>query len=146
MAVELATGDLLDAPVAAYVNAVNCVGVMGKGIALAFKQHYPAMFDAYAAACARGEVAIGRMFVVENVINFPTKQHWRAPSQLAFVRAGLPALVEELRTRGFASVAVPALGCGAGGLAWSEVEPLIRAAFVPLPEVRVLLFAPTPPR
>ena len=142
MTIELATGDLLDAPVAALVNAVNCVGVMGKGIALQFKRRFPAMHAAYKAACARGEVQIGRMFVVENVINFPTKQHWREPAQLAFVRDGLPALIQEVRTRGIASIAVPALGCGAGGLAWREVEPLIRDAFVALPDVRVLLFAP----
>ncbi|MEO8702169.1 MAG: macro domain-containing protein [Kofleriaceae bacterium] len=145
--VELASGNLLDARVDALVNPVNTVGVMGKGLALQFKRAFPRNFAAYTAACKRGEVAIGRMFVFEEdtprfIINFPTKQHWRDPSELAYVRDGLLALVGEISQRAITSIAVPALGCGLGGLDWTEVERLIRDAFSALPTVKALVFAP----
>ncbi|WP_394615562.1 macro domain-containing protein [Lentzea sp. JNUCC 0626] len=129
------SGDLLDADVAALVNAVNCVGVMGKGLALQFKQRHPTYFSAYAAACATGEVRLGRVHVVpldRCFISFPTKKHFRSRSKLSDVAAGLDDLarvIEELELR---SVAVPALGCGLGGLVWSDVEPLIVAKLGPL--------------
>ena len=146
---ELGSGDLLAAEVDAFVNAVNCVGVMGKGIALAFKHRFPENYEAYRAACGRGEVQLGRMFVVElasptprYIVNFPTKQHWRSASRLADVKAGLADLVrviDELRIR---SVAVPALGAGNGGLSWREVELVIMAALDGLKNVRVVLYPP----
>ncbi|TYC07134.1 macro domain-containing protein [Micromonospora sp. WP24] len=143
-------GNLLDADTEALVNAVNTVGVMGKGIALAFKQAYPANYAAYRAACAARTVRLGQMFVHDSglpdrhrhVINFPTKRHWRSPSRLADVAAGLPDLVRVLREHRITSVAVPALGCGNGGLDWATVRPLIEAAFAGLPDVRVLLYPP----
>ena len=149
--IERCTGDLLAADTEGLVNAVNCVGVMGKGLALAFKTAFPENFRIYKAACSAGNVAPGKLLVVETglsrnphfIINFPTKRHWRAPSRLEDIRAGLEALPRELRSRQIRSVAVPALGCGLGGLAWPEVEPLIREAFLPLPEIRVLLFSPS---
>jgi len=149
--IEAGSGDLLNASVEALVNTVNTVGVMGKGLALQFKRLFPENFRAYAAACKRGEVAIGRMFVTEMtgptqpryLINFPTKKHWRDPSQLEYVHAGLIALVGEIRARGIRSIAVPPLGCGNGGLAWSDVKPLIEHAMAELPEVRVVVFAPS---
>jgi O-acetyl-ADP-ribose deacetylase (regulator of RNase III) len=143
-------GNLLDADVEGLVNTVNTVGVMGKGLALQFKRRFPSNFEVYAEACKRGEVQVGRMLVMETaqvmgprfIINFPTKKHWQDPSRLEYVRAGLVALVSEVRTRGIRSIAVPPLGCGNGGLAWSEVRPLIDRAVTQLPEVRVLVFAP----
>jgi O-acetyl-ADP-ribose deacetylase (regulator of RNase III) len=149
--IEAGAGDLLDADVEALVNPVNTIGVMGKGLALVFKRRFPEGFRAYAAACRRGEVAIGRMFVVETtgatgpryLINFPTKKHWRDPSLLEYVRAGLTALVDEIRARKIRSIALPALGCGNGGLAWSDVKPLIVGAMADVPDVRVLVFAPS---
>ena len=149
--IDTATGNLLDAEVEALVNTVNTVGVMGKGIALQFKRRFPANFEAYAAACRRGEVRIGRMLVVETgassgprfIINFPTKEHWRDPSRLAFVRDGLVALVEELRGRRIRSIAIPPLGCGLGGLDWSDVKPLIETALAQVPEVRALVYPPS---
>ncbi|MET7749642.1 macro domain-containing protein [Micromonospora sp. NPDC005367] len=143
-------GNLLDADAEALVNAVNTVGVMGKGIALAFKQAYPANYAAYRAACASGVVRLGQMFVYDSgvpgghryVINFPTKRHWRSPSRLADVAAGLPDLVRVLREHRITSVAVPALGCGNGSFDWADIRPLIEAALVDLPEVRVLLYPP----
>jgi O-acetyl-ADP-ribose deacetylase (regulator of RNase III) len=143
-------GNLLDADVKALVNTVNTVGVMGKGLAFQFKRRFPSNYEVYAGACRRGEVQVGRMLVVETVrhtaprfiINFPTKKHWRDPSRLEYVHAGLIALVSEVRTRGIQSIAIPPLGCGNGGLAWSEVRPLIDRAVIELPGVRVLVFSP----
>jgi O-acetyl-ADP-ribose deacetylase (regulator of RNase III) len=137
--------------VEALVNTVNTIGVMGKGLALQFKRRFPENFRDYAAACSRGEVAIGRMFVTEMtsstgpryLINFPTKKHWFAPSQLEYVRSGLIALVGEIRVRGIRSIAVPPLGCGNGGLAWTDVRPIIEHAMAKLPEVCFSLFAPS---
>lgn len=112
------SGDLLRADTEALVNTVNCVGVMGKGIALQFKRRYPKMFTAYEKACKRGEVTIGKMFVVDtgqldgpkHIINFPTKKHWRAPSKLAYIDAGLIDLIRVIRELNIASVAVPRWG------------------------------------
>lgn len=144
-------GNLLDADVEALVNTVNTVGVMGKGLALQFKRRFPLNFEVYTMACSRGEVQVGCMLVVETagspgprfIINFPTKRHWRDPSRLEYVRAGLSALVSEIKTRDIRSIAIPPLGCGNGGLAWSEVKPLIDQAMAELPGVRVLVFEPS---
>lgn len=144
------SGNLLEADVEALVNTVNTVGVMGKGIALQFKQAYPENFRAYEAACKRGEVQPGSMLVVQThrltnpryIINFPTKRHWRSKARIEDIEAGLPALIAAVRERGISSIAVPPLGCGNGGLAWDEVRPRIEMAFAELPEVRVLLYGP----
>lgn len=144
------SGNLLEADVEALVNTVNTVGVMGKGIALQFRQTFPDNFTAYAAACKQGRVEPGAMFVTETgalthpryIINFPTKRDWRAKSKMEDIEAGLSALVAVVRERGIRSIAVPPLGCGNGGLKWSEVRPKIEAAFAELPDVRVLLYGP----
>ncbi|GGP70177.1 type II toxin-antitoxin system antitoxin DNA ADP-ribosyl glycohydrolase DarG [Saccharothrix coeruleofusca] len=144
-------GDLLVADADALVNTVNCVGVMGKGIALQFKRRYPENFDAYAKACKSGEVRLGHMHVVElhsisgprYVVNFPTKGHWKSRSKLEDIEAGLDDLIRVIRDLGIKSIAIPPLGAGNGGLAWSEVEPLIRRKLAGLPDVRVMLFTPS---
>jgi O-acetyl-ADP-ribose deacetylase (regulator of RNase III) len=148
--IRLVQGNILEADAEALVNTVNCVGVMGKGIALQFKQAYPANFRAYERACKAGEVQPGRMFVTATdslvnpryIINFPTKRHWRQPSRMEDIRAGLDALVSELRERRIQSVAIPPLGCGNGGLDWAEVRPLIETALEQVPEVEAVLFEP----
>lgn len=149
--VKLMTGDLLTQDdVDAIVNTVNCVGVMGKGIALQFKNKWPANFAQYAAACEAGEMRPGRMFVHDSgglvkphyIINFPTKEHWRGPSKLSFIREGLADLITHVRRLKIRSIAIPPLGCGNGGLEWTEVRPLIERAFGSLPEVDVRLFEP----
>ena len=132
------------------MNAVNCVGIMGRGIALQFKEMFPANFNAYAAACARKEVQPGRMFVFETgsfgnpkyIVNFPTKQHWRDKSRIEDIEAGLEALVREIRSRDIRSLAVPALGSGLGGLDWRLVRPWIEAALGALGDVRAVIFEP----
>lgn len=148
--IRFGRGDILAADAEALVNTVNCVGVMGRGIALQFKNRFPANFKAYAAACKRDEVRPGKMFVFDTrelswpryVINFPTKRHWRGKSRIEDIRAGLEALVEEIRARGIRSVAIPPLGSGLGGLDWNEVRPLIEEAMEALPNVDVLVFEP----
>lgn len=148
--IEYKTGDILAEDAEALVNTVNCVGAMGRGIALQFKRAWPENFKAYAAACRRKEVQPGRMFVFETgllthpryVINFPTKRHWRGKSRIEDIETGLEALVAEIRKRGIGSIAIPPLGAGLGGLNWAEVRERIERALRDLPEVRVVVFEP----
>lgn len=145
-----AAGNLLTARVEALVNTVNTEGVMGKGIALQFKKAFPAMFRDYAASAKRGSVQLGQMHVwptqaldgPKYIINFPTKARWRSRSRIEDIESGLTDLVKVLQDLGIASVAVPPLGCGNGGLDWAEVEPLIRASLAALPHVDVRLYPP----
>jgi O-acetyl-ADP-ribose deacetylase (regulator of RNase III) len=148
--IELTHGDILDADVEALVNTVNCVGVMGRGIALQFKNTFPENYEFYRRACERAEFHPGMMLIYETghignpkyVINFPTKRHWKAKSRMEDIDSGLKALVAEVRERNIQSIAIPPLGCGLGGLNWEEVRPKIEAAFAALPRVRVLLYEP----
>ena len=150
MMIEPMQGDILQAKADALVNSVNCVGVMGRGIALQFRKAFPENFKVYEAACKRQEVSPGKMLVFETglltgpryVINFPSKRHWKGRSRIEDIDAGLLGLVKEIRDRGIRSVAVPPLGCGLGGLDWNVVRPRIIRAFLELPDVRVLLFEP----
>jgi len=149
--IEYRTGNILEVDAEALVNSVNCVGVMGRGIALQFKKAWPENFKAYVTACRRGEVRPGKMFVFETgrltnpryIINFPTKRHWRGKSRIEDIEAGLRALVDEIRARGVRSVAIPPLGSGLGGLDWREVRVHIEQALAELPEVHVIVFEPT---
>ncbi len=148
--IEHALGNLLLADAEALVNTVNCVGYMGKGIALQFKQAFPDNFKAYEKACRAHEVRPGHMFIFETgsmvnpryVINFPTKRHWRGKSRIEDIESGLKALVEEVKRLGIRSIAVPPLGSGLGGLDWNVVRPRIERAFASLPDVKVFLYGP----
>ena len=145
-------GDLLKADAEAIVNTVNCVGVMGRGIAAQFKKAFPENFKAYKKACDNNELRVGKMFVFKLpddlyssqkfVINFPTKRHWKGKSKITDIEMGLKALMDEVRKLGISSIAIPPLGCGLGGLDWVEVKPMIKTAFREIPEVDVLLFEP----
>jgi O-acetyl-ADP-ribose deacetylase (regulator of RNase III) len=145
-----AKGNLLAADVEALVNTVNSVGVMGKGIALQFKQAFPDNYIAYEAACKRQEVNPGQMFVYHTntfhnprfIINFPTKQHWKGKSKIKDIESGLKDLIAVVKAEKIRSIAVPPLGCGNGGLDWAEVRPLIEEAFSNVPDVEVQLFDP----
>ncbi|WOD36915.1 macro domain-containing protein [Nodosilinea sp. E11] len=147
---KLKRGNLLDEKTEALVNPVNCVGVMGKGVALQFKRAFPENFKQYQKACKSNEVDPGCMFTVATdsllnpryIINFPTKRHWKQPSQLDDIKAGLAALVADVQRLGIRSIAIPPLGCGNGGLDWADVKPLIIDAFRPLPTVEVIVFEP----
>ena len=148
--IEFTTGDILRADAEALVNTVNCVGIMGRGVALQFKNAFPANFKAYEAACAREEVQPGRMFVFETreltgpkfIINFPTKRHWRGKSRMEDIDSGLKALVAEIRNRRIRSIAIPPLGSGLGGLNWAEVRPRIEAALRGFDDLHVIVFEP----
>lgn len=154
MTIKNSEGDLLQqSDVDAIVNTVNCVGVMGTGIALQFKRKWPANFKTYAAACKREEVRPGKMHVYhagslatpKYVINFPTKDHWRGKSKVEFITEGLKDLLAVIKELNIQSIALPPLGCGNGGLEWELVKGLIEQAFAGLPEVEVRLFAPLGP-
>jgi len=148
--IEVAQGNLLEADAEALVNTVNCAGVMGKGVALQFKQAFPEMVGPYEQACKRGDIRPGRVQVWPTgalrgprfVINFPTKREWFRRSRYADIASGLEDLVRVVSEHNIHSIAVPPLGCGAGGLAWAKVRPMIEQAFEGLPQVRVLLYAP----
>lgn len=152
MTIHSIEGDLLKQDdVDAIVNTVNCVGIMGKGIALQFKNKWPANFKAYEAACKQKQVKVGSMFVYDSggllkpnyIINFPTKDHWKGKSKVEYIQSGLQDLVVQIKRLGIKSIALPPLGCGNGGLNWTVVKPLIKSAFAQLPEVEVRLFEPT---
>lgn len=147
--IEFRTGDILRADVEALVNTVNCVGTMGRGVALQFKNNFPANFKAYEVACARDEVQPGRMFVFETgqlspkfIINFPTKRHWKGKSRMEDIESGLKALVEQIRNRRIRSIAIPPLGSGLGGLNWADVRPRIVAALDKLDDLDVIVYEP----
>lgn len=148
--IKLARGNLLTAEADALVNTVNCVGFMGKGIALQFKQAFPENYKHYEQVCARGGVVPGKMMIHDNgglvmprwIINFPTKRHWKGKSRIEDIESGLRALVSDVTRLGIRSIAVPPLGCGLGGLEWSQVRPLIEGAFAEVPQVEVLLYEP----
>lgn len=144
-------GDLLkQQDVDAIVNTVNCVGVMGKGIALQFKKKWPDNFKAYAAACKNKEVTLGQMFIFElgalatprYIVNFPTKDHWRSSSKIEDIEVGLQSLVEDIRRYDIRSIAIPPLGCGLGGLPWPDVKALIVRYLGQLDNLEVRLFEP----
>ncbi|MCP4689191.1 MAG: macro domain-containing protein [Desulfobacterales bacterium] len=148
--IEYAKGNMLTADAEALVNTVNCVGVMGKGIALQFKKAFPDNFKAYEKACRSKEVQPGRMFIYKTnslinprfIINFPTKRHWRGKSRYEDIEAGLNVLPRDVKRLGIKSIAIPPLGCGLGGLDWQKVGKLIEKSFSELPDVRVLLYKP----
>jgi O-acetyl-ADP-ribose deacetylase (regulator of RNase III) len=144
------TGNLLDAPVQALVNTVNTVGVMGKGVALQFKTAFPENAKVYIDAVKEGKMKLGEVLIVpvnsmtsvKYIINFPTKGHWRYPSRIAWIKSGLEDLHQKLLTYNIKSVALPPLGCGNGGLSWSEVKPAIESALAGLP-TEILVYEPT---
>ena len=149
--IKYITGDLLKSDADALVNTVNCVGVMGRGIALQFKQQFPDNFNAYKKACNRAEVQPGKMFIVKRnnllspryIINFPTKRHWKGKSRLEDINTGLLTLREEIQQRGIRSIAIPPLGSGLGGLNWQDVRALIDSILGNLPDVQIIVYEPS---
>ncbi len=144
-------GNLLEAKAEALVNTVNTVGVMGKGIALMFREAFPTNLRAYEAACKAGEVQTGHMFVTERldlmgprwIINFPTKKHWRHPSKLEWIDQGLDDLKRVIQTHQIRSIAVPPLGSGNGGLPWPKIRDLIERKLGTLEGVEIIVYEPT---
>lgn len=144
--VTFVKGDLFSCPLQVLTNTVNCVGVMGKGVALTFKNKYPEMFADYKAKCDQKEVRPGIPYLWENdqvqILNFPTKRHWKEDSRIDDIEAGLKYLSENYETMGIQSIGMPALGCGNGGLDWSDVAPLIDKYLGPIPGLDVYVFEP----
>lgn len=139
-------GDMFESKCNTIVNTVNCVGVMGKGIALEFKKRYPEMYEEYAEKCRLGEVRPGKPYIYSNadgtqILNFPTKDHWRSPSRLSYVIDGLDWFIEHYEECGVKSIAFPPLGCGNGGLTWKMVGPLMYSKLYDLP-IKVEIYAP----
>lgn len=153
MTIRTKQGDMFSEPVEALVNTVNCVGVMGKGVALEFKKRWPSNFKAYRNLCDQKKLKPGQMFVFDTkelfptegpryLINFPTKAHWRSKSKIEYIEDGLESLLEVIHEYKISSIAIPPLGCGNGGLNWSDVRPLIEAKLSSLQDVDIVLFAP----
>ena len=147
--IRFTQGNIFDSGCRALVNPVNCVGVMGKGLALQFRHRFPANFEAYRNACARGEVRSRRCFVFDTgaeptrfVVNFPTKRHWRDRSRIEDIADGLDDLAGILGRRAILSVAVPPLGCGLGGLPWPRVRSLLLDRLAPCERVSIVIHAP----
>ena len=174
--IQFTTGDIFQSDAQALVNPVNCVGVMGAGLALKFKDRYPDNFRAYADACHRKRLAPGKLFTFEMpgddaetrpyqnpgkprflpsgripvaecnpsryIINFPTKVHWKDPSQLEHVEMGLRALAREITSLRIDSVAIPALGAGLGGLEWPGVKDLIKSTMNRHLSTRITVYQP----
>lgn len=143
-------GNILLEDVEAIINTVNCVGIMGRGIALQFKKSYPENFQEYEKACKREEVKPGKMFIHTRsklfnpryIINFPTKRHWKGKSSITDIENGLIALKEDIKTLGIKSIAIPPLGCGLGGLNWNEVKKLINEKLGDIDGVEIIVFEP----
>ena len=149
--IKFRKGDIINADVEALVNTVNTEGVMGKGIALEFKQHFPKNYEFYRKACENGEVEIGKMLVYETgkltyphfIINFPTKKHWKNPSKLEYINEGLIDLSRIIKQYEIKSIAIPPLGCGNGKLNWNEVKPLIINAVENIDNLKTDIFEPS---
>lgn len=150
--IKIIKGNILEQKTEAIVNTVNCVGVMGRGIALSFREAYPENYRAYKKACDKGEVVPGRMFVhlagemfsKKYIINFPTKRHWREKSRIEDIRSGLANLVSVIRELHIKSVTIPPLGCGLGGLDWKVVRPIIESSVKELSGVEINIIEPEP--
>lgn len=148
--IQLVRGDILRQEADALVNTVNCVGVMGRGIALQFRRAFEDNYAAYRKAAKIHGIRPGQMFVFERtgheqprwIVNFPTKRHWKANSRIEDIESGLEDLIRVIRERGIRSIAIPPLGCGLGGLDWAVVRPLVESALASIPEVEVYLFEP----
>jgi len=144
-------GNLLESDAEALVNTVNTVGVMGKGVALMFKEAFPENFKEYEAACRANEIRVGKVFVTHSnsflgpkwIINFPTKAHWRYPSKIEWIENGLDDLKKVIVENGIQSIAIPPLGAGNGGLKWEEVRPIIISKLSELINVEIFIYEPT---
>lgn len=153
MPLSFKSGDLFQERAEAIVNTVNCVGVMGKGVALEFKKRWPENFRAYKRLCDQGGLRPGKLFIFENadmfdpcgrrlLVNFPTKDHWREGSRLEFIEDGLDDLIEKIRRLRIRSVAMPPLGCGNGGLEWKTVKAILLRKLETIEDAEIVVFQP----
>jgi O-acetyl-ADP-ribose deacetylase (regulator of RNase III)/uncharacterized protein YwgA len=149
---KILIGDILESKAQTIINTVNCVGIMGKGIALEFKNHYPEMFKDYVRKCERNEVKPGvpylfKTLIPPQIVNFPTKDHWKSVARIGDIERGLRYLLTHYKEWGITSIAFPPLGCGSGQLQWKIVGPLIYK-YASQMDIPVEIYAPygTPPR
>ncbi len=150
--IESVSGNIFDSKADAIVNAVNCVGVMGKGLALELKKRFPENFKIYKESCANQELRPDNVLTYNNgelgkprfIINFPTKDHWKQPSEIGYIDSGLESLADAIRKHNISSIAIPALGCGLGGLDWDDVRPRIVEALSPIMDLKVYIYDPKP--
>lgn len=144
--VTFVKGDMFKSPSQVLTNAVNCVGIMGKGIALEFKNRYPTMFTDYQNRCTQGDVKPGVPYLWEDdasqILNFPTKRHWKDNSTLQDIDDGLKYLAESYKDMGIQSISTPALGCGLGGLNWQDVQSLFEKHLGPIADLDVYVYVP----
>jgi O-acetyl-ADP-ribose deacetylase (regulator of RNase III) len=138
-------GSLFDGSEQTIVNTVNCVGIMGKGIALEYKKRYPNMFEKYKSHCDNKIMNIGTLFLYKTpdrwILNFPTKYHWRNKSKLSYIEDGLKKFVSTYKDKGISSIAFPLLGCQNGGLDWeSEVKPLMEQYLSNLDDISISIY------
>ncbi len=148
--IKFVKGNIFNSNAEALVNPVNTVGVMGKGLALQFKMKFPKNFELYKKACKEGKITIGKMFVTQTniltnpkwIINFPTKKHWKYPSNYKFIEEGLDDLIEVIKKLNIKSIAIPALGSGLGELEWIKVKKIIENKLKSLNNVEILVFEP----
>ena len=152
MTIKFKHGDMFQEPTQAIVNTVNCVGVMGKGVALEFKKRWPDNFEAYRKLCRDKKLVPGNMFVFDRggiindgprfLINFPTKNNWRSKSKISYITDGLDDLVKKINGLNITSITIPPLGCGNGGLGWKKVKPIIEEKLNALSNVEIIIFSP----
>jgi len=150
--IENVSGNIFDSNADAIVNAVNCVGVMGKGLALQFKKRFPNNFKIYKESCTNQNLRPGNVLIYDQgelgkprfIINFPTKDHWKQPSEIGYIDSGLESLADATRKHNISSIAIPALGCGLGGLKWGDVRPRIVDALSPIMDLTVYIYDPKP--
>jgi O-acetyl-ADP-ribose deacetylase (regulator of RNase III) len=148
--IEYKQGDILSEDVEAIVNTVNCVGVMGRGLALQYKNKFPDNFKIYSKACKREEVQPGSMFVTQTqqltnpkyIINFPTKRHWKGKSKIEDIDDGLIDLIKVIEKYNIKSIAIPPLGSGLGGLDWSIVKNKIENTFSNIKDINIIVYQP----
>lgn len=149
--INYVTGNILDSKAQAIVNTVNTIGVMGKGIALQFKKAYPNNYKSYSIACKNKKVVVGKMFVTTDsnissgekiIINFPTKQNWRKPSEYIYIEVGLNDLIDVIKQNQIKSIAIPPLGAGNGGLKWEKVKKIIEDKLSSL-DIEISVYEPT---
>ncbi|MEC9492911.1 type II toxin-antitoxin system antitoxin DNA ADP-ribosyl glycohydrolase DarG [Flexistipes sp.] len=148
--IEYKQGNILEEQTDALVNTVNCVGVMGRGIAYQFKKSFPENFKAYVDACKHGKVQPGQMFVFKTnfitkpkyIINFPTKRHWKGKSRIEDIEKGIDSLVETINKYNISSIALPPLGSGLGGLEWQDVKQLIEKKLSKLTDISIIIYEP----
>lgn len=144
--IEYRKGDIFKSEAKIIINPCNCVGVMGKGLALQFKNNFPDNFSLYKEACDQGLLKPGTLFIVDLsdtvIINFPTKRHWKDSSYLEDIDKGLQALAAQLKKSNWESIALPALGCGLGGLDWALVKSLIEQYLNSFENIHIIVYEP----